>query len=107
MVKVPNRPPTPTKPRSSGVQPPPEVCPSLTVEVALATGASVHDGDPVAIQLRGNRVRLLCRGQIVAWVDDETTVRMARQCQEAGGRYEGQVAAVAAGRAVILLDGRG
>ena len=105
MVKVPNRPPTPVDPGPSGPEPPPGACPSLTIEVAIATGASLHNGDPMSAQLRGGRVRLLCRGQVVAWVDDETTVRTIHQCHETGGRYRGQVASVAAGRAVILFEG--
>ena len=104
MVKVPNRPPTPVEPGPSGFEPPPAVCPSLTIEVAIDTGASVRNGDPVSAQLRGGRVRLLSRGQVVAWVDDETTVGTIKQCHEAGGRYRGQVAAVSAGRVVILLE---
>ena len=104
MVKVPNRPPTPVEPGPSGPEPPPELCPPLEVEVAIAPGASVHNGDPVSAQLRQERVRLLSRGQVVAWLDDETTVGTIKQCHEAGGRYRGQVAAVSAGRVVILLE---
>ena len=107
MVKVPNRPPTPAEPRSSGKQPQPKVRPSLTVEVALVAGSSVHDRAPVSAQVRGEKVRLLCRGQVVGWVDDAKAAETIIQCHEAGGRYEGHVAAVASGEVVILLEGHG
>lgn len=105
MVKVPNRPPTPAEPRPSG-PPPPEACPSLVLEVDLGADVSVRKGEPISVQVRGGLVRCLSRGQIVAWVDDETTVKSITKCQEAGGKYEGHVDAVADGVAVILLESR-
>ena len=109
MVKVPNRPPTPVEPRPSGVSGglPLDVCPSLELEVALVEGADLRVGDAVSAHLRSGIVQLLCRGQIVARVEDEATVRKIRQCDEAGGLYEGQVIAAPDGQAVILLEDRG
>ena len=107
MVEVPNRPPTPAGPRPSGPPTPREVCPSLMLEVDIGAGVSLREGDPISAQVLGGRVRLLFRGQVVAWVDDETTVRTIKRCQESGGRYEGQVGADATGVAVILLERRG
>ncbi len=107
MVKVPNRMATAVEPQPLGPPPSHEACPPLTLEIAIATGVSVHDRDSVSAQLRGARVRLLSRGQILAWVDDEAAVRTIKQCYESGGRYEGHVAAVAADRAVIVLEGNG
>ena len=94
MVKVPNRPPTPAEPRSSGKQPQPEVRPSLTVEVALVAGSSVHDRDPVSAQVRGEQVRLLCRGQVVGEEPVPAAVRDPDESSVGPDAARGEVALV-------------
>ena len=106
MVKAAKGTATRVEKQSTGKGAPPEACPPLTLEVALAARSTLREGDPVAAQVRGKEVRLLSRGQIVARVDDEAFVRTIRKCIREGGRYEGLVGAVAGDGAVILLEGR-
>ena len=108
MVKARNRPTTSMEPRQVSVMPElalPE-CPPLEVTVSLAAGASPKKGESVTAHPRPEGVRLLSRGQIVAYVEDEATVQTITACHEAGVRYQGPVDEVSAGRAVILLAGR-
>lgn len=107
MVKAPKGTITRVGRQPTGQSAPREACPPLEFEVAVASGASVREGDPVSAQLRDGRVRLICEGQTVAWVDNRATMQSVTDCQEAGGRYEGRVGAVGADGAVILLEGHG
>lgn len=106
MVKAAKGTPTGIGRQPGGSGAPPEACPSLTFEIGLATGSTLRAGDPVAARVRGKDIQLMSRGRVVAGVDDEAIVRTIRSCIRAGGRYEGQVVAVAEDGAVILLEGR-
>lgn len=106
MVKLSRGPVTPIEQQPPESPAPPEDCPALAIDVTLEEGASLRPGDAVAVQVRGGRARLLCRGQIVGWVDDGPTVNAISRCQEAGVHYEGTVASIAAGHAVFALESR-
>ncbi|MXY36494.1 MAG: hypothetical protein F4Y54_06960 [Dehalococcoidia bacterium] len=80
-------------------------CPDWTVTVAMAEAEALQVEDEVAAQLRDGRVRLECKGQVVAWVDDEETVRNVTKCREAGGRYQGRVSGKGTDGVVILFEG--
>lgn len=107
MVKIPNRPPTPIGPRDPVGPPlPPGVCPNTELEVPLDAEASVQTGDPVSVQVREGRVRVLCRGQVIGWVASPEAVEAIRTCHEAGGAYVGRVSSSDGRTAVVELEGQ-
>lgn len=107
MVKIPNRPPTPIGPRDPEGPPPSQhLCPDLLIEAPVETGATVRAGDPISVQIRDGRVRVLCQGQVIGWVAAPEIVEAIRACQEAGATYSGSVASLDGGTAVIALEGR-
>lgn len=107
MVKIPNRPPTPIGPRDPiGPPPPPSVCPDMVIEVSLDAEASIQTGDSIAVQVRDDRVRVLCRGQIIGWVAAPEAVEAIQTCHDAGRSYVGWVSSLDGRIAMVVLEGR-
>lgn len=107
MVKIPNRPPTPIGPRNPiGPPPPSGICADIVIEVSLHADASTQTGDPISVQVRDGRVRVLCRGQVIGWVAAPEAVEAIQTCQDAGRSYVGRVSSLDGGTAVVALEGR-
>lgn len=78
----------------------------MVIEVPLDADASLQVGAPVSVQVRDDRVRVLCRGQVVGWVAAPEAVEAIQTCQDAGRSYVGRVSSLDGGIAVVALEGR-